>query len=56
VLSTTLERLPEEVSGAGFAAPVLLVIGRVVSLMGWQAWAEGPADGEASLAGQLRHG
>lgn len=56
VLRTTLERLPKEVSEAGFAAPVLLVIGRVVSLPGWQSQADLPAEGEAPLAGQMRHG
>jgi uroporphyrin-III C-methyltransferase len=56
VLRTTLERLPEEVSEAGFAAPVLLVIGRVVSVMGWQPQAEPRADGATPLEGQLRHG
>lgn len=56
VLRTTLERLPKEVSDAGFAAPVLLVIGRVVSVMGWRPQAEPRADGEAPLEGQLRHG
>ena len=42
--------------GLGLLVPVLLVIGRVVSLIGWQSQADLPAEGEAPLAGQMRHG
>lgn len=55
VLKTTLARLPDEVASAALAAPVLLVIGRVVSVMGWQPSVESWGK-EAPVVGQLRHG
>ena len=52
VRATTLAGLPEALTSAGFAAPVLVIIGRVVEAMAWMSRRPAP---EAS-AERLRHG